>query len=77
MKNGTTVLADDLLDGIKAISEHVFGNADTKSVRRTYYLAERGHLPTFKLGNRWQARKSEIDRSLSAVGAAELGSEAA
>jgi hypothetical protein len=49
-------LADDILDGIKAISEFL-----GQSERRTYYLAEKGLLDgVFKQGNRWVGLKSAM-----------------
>lgn len=51
-----TPLADDLLDGVKSISEFL-GQPE----RRTYYLAEKGMLEgVFKQGNRWVGLKSVI-----------------
>ncbi len=53
MTNETT-LADDLLDGMKAISQFL-GHTE----RRAFYLAEKGLLPgVFKQGNRWVGLKS-------------------
>jgi hypothetical protein len=55
-QNNETTLADDLLDGMKAIS---FFLGQTE--RRTYYLAEKGLLDgVFKQGNRWIGLKSVI-----------------
>jgi hypothetical protein len=49
-----TALADDILDGVKAISEFL-GQPE----RRTYYLAEKGLLDgVFKQGNRWVGLRS-------------------
>jgi hypothetical protein len=49
-------LGDDILDGIKAISEFL-GQPE----RRTYYLAEKGLLDgVFKQGSRWVGLKSAI-----------------
>ena len=46
-------LANDLLEGIAEIGEfYGFGP------RRTYYLAGRGLIPVFKIGNRWCALRS-------------------
>jgi hypothetical protein len=54
MQNNETTLADDLLDGMKAISSFL-GHTE----RRTYYLAEKGLLDgVFKQGNRWIGLKS-------------------
>jgi hypothetical protein len=51
-----TALADDILDGVKAISEFL-GQPE----RRTYYLAEKGLLDgVFKQGNRWVGLKSAL-----------------
>ena len=56
-------LADDLLDGVEAISRFT-----GLPPRRIYYLAERRLLPVFKLGDRkWQARKSTIRRHLDGL----------
>ena len=53
-QNSEISLADDLLDGMKAISRFL-GQAE----RRTYYLAEKGLLDgVFKQGNRWVGLKS-------------------
>jgi hypothetical protein len=53
-QNSETSLADDLLDGMKAISRFL-----GQSERRTYYLAEKGLLDgVFKQGNRWVGLKS-------------------
>ena len=53
-QNNETTLADDLLDGMKAISSFL-----GQTERRTYYLAEKGLLDgVFKQGNRWIGLKS-------------------
>ena len=53
-QNSETSMADDLLDGMKAISGFL-----GQSERRTYYLAEKGLLDgVFKQGNRWVGLKS-------------------
>lgn len=54
-------LANDLLAGAKEISEET-----GFSVRKVYDLAEAGYLPTFKLGGKIHARRSELRRQLSA-----------
>lgn len=46
-------LADDLLSSVKAIAEF-----RGEPVRRTYHLLETGQIPGFKLGGRWNSRKS-------------------
>jgi hypothetical protein len=49
-------LANDLLDGVAAIAAFTGWPQ-----RRVYYLAERGLLPLFKIGDRkWQGRKSTL-----------------
>jgi hypothetical protein len=46
--------ADDLIKGgVPAIAKHT-----GETVRRTYYMLERGLLPGFKNGDRWYMRKS-------------------
>ncbi len=52
----TPTLADDLLEGVEAISKFLGWKP-----RRVYYLLEHGHLPGFKVGDtRWCARKSTL-----------------
>jgi hypothetical protein len=49
-------IADDLLEGMKAISRFT-GHPE----RRAFYLAETGQLPgVFKQGSRWIGLKSKI-----------------
>jgi hypothetical protein len=56
-------LADDLLDGVEAISRFT-----GLPPRRVYYLAERKLLPLFKLGDRkWQGRKSTLRKHLEGL----------
>ena len=59
-------LRDDLLDGAEAISKF-YG----WKLRRTYYLLERGLIPSFKIGKKWCARRStstaHIEKLESAV----------
>ena len=51
-------MADDLLQGIEAISRFT-----GIKPRRLYYLAESGLLPgVFKLGGRWCARRSTLTK---------------
>jgi excisionase family DNA binding protein len=52
---------DDLLEGAKQIAQYT-GN----SVRRIYYLADRGAIPAFHIGKTLCARKSELDMHYSA-----------
>jgi hypothetical protein len=54
-------LASDLLDGVAEIAQFT-GIRE----RRIYYLAERGLLPLFKMGDRkWQARKSTLRQHIA------------
>jgi len=56
-------LAEDLLDGVEAISKFT-----GLPRRRIYYLAERKLLPLFKIGDRkWQGRKSTLRKHLEAL----------
>ncbi|GAB4240838.1 MAG: hypothetical protein Kow0032_28690 [Methyloligellaceae bacterium] len=50
-------LADDLLKGVPEIARYT-GDSE----RRVYHLAERGLIPAFKIGAKWHARKSQLDR---------------
>jgi len=54
-------LADDVLIGAKAIS-----SATGIKVRQIYRLAELGMIPTFKIGGALAARRSELQKRLSA-----------
>ena len=53
-------IAGDLLDGADAISRFT-----GLPKPRLFYLLERGHLPAFKIGFRWCARKSELRAALT------------
>jgi hypothetical protein len=67
---GNEDLADDLLDGVKAIAAFTGW-----SERRIYYLAERGVLPLFKMGDdarKWQGRKSTIKRYIDSLEASHV-----
>ena len=48
-----TSMADDTLEGAVPIAKFI-----GKPVRRTQYLLETKRLPAFKLGGKWQMRKS-------------------
>jgi hypothetical protein len=61
MVNSPQSLADDLLTGAKAIAEYV-GWPE----RRIYYSAEKGHLPIKHVGATLVARRSALDRALTA-----------
>ncbi len=50
-----TDLSDDLISGVVNIAAFM-----GKPVRQTYYLLEKKLIPGFKLGNRWNARKSTL-----------------
>ena len=64
---GNEDLANDLLDGVSAIATFT-GLPE----RRIYYLAEKGLLPLFKIGDRkWQGRKSTLRRHIDVLEAAE------
>ena len=53
-------LADDLLRGVKAISEY-----SGLTEREIYHLAPKGRLPLFKMGDRiWCSRKSSWHRHI-------------
>jgi hypothetical protein len=68
----TEKLADDLLDGVKAIAAFT-GLPE----RRVYYLAEKKKLPLFKIGDRWAGRKSRLRRDLDCPADSDHGSRAA
>jgi hypothetical protein len=62
-------LAADLLNGVSAIAAFT-GWPE----RRIYYLAERGLLPLFKMGERkWCGRKSTLRRYIDRLEAAAAG----
>jgi hypothetical protein len=48
-------LAEDTLRGVPAIAEHI-----GESMRRTYYLLERGYIPAGKLGSIWIASRRAL-----------------
>lgn len=48
-------LSEDLVGGAKAIGAEL--GVDE---RRAFHLLERGHIPGFKLGGRWYARRSRL-----------------
>lgn len=56
-------LAEDLLDGVTAIAAFTGW-----SERQVYYMAERGLLPLFKVGERkWSGRKSTLRRHIDSL----------
>jgi len=66
----TQDLAQDLLEGADAIAAFMFG--DPRKRRRVYYLAERGLIPAFKLGETLCARRSTLVAHIQAQEAAAL-----
>jgi hypothetical protein len=56
MPNISQDLSDDILAGLAAIGKFI-----GKTERQTKYLAERGYIPTFRIGKLVHARKSELD----------------
>jgi hypothetical protein len=65
-------LADDLLIGAKPIAD--FTGLDPRQV---YHAAAKGHIPTFYIGPKIAARKSELRAALSARAARATDPEAA
>jgi hypothetical protein len=53
MENRTT----DVLHGIGEIAHHL----GFKTNRQAYHAVASGHVPAFKLGGKWCARKSTLD----------------
>jgi hypothetical protein len=53
-------LSDDLMIGVKPIAEFT-----GQSERRIFYMLSSGQLPGFKLGNKWAARKSTLERHIA------------
>jgi len=51
----TTEPASDLMVGIKTIANWL-----NLPVRKVFYMAEKGHLPLFKIGSNWAGRKQAI-----------------
>jgi hypothetical protein len=66
-------IADDLLDGAKAFAQFVFGKTDQQTMRRTFYMLEKGQLPATKLGARYVGRKSLVTARVSEADAASHG----
>jgi hypothetical protein len=57
-------LADDLLDGVGAIAKFMYGADTPKNRRRIYHLHATKQIPTFRMGNRVQARPSRLVRHI-------------
>lgn len=51
---------DDILHGADQIGAHL-----NVSPRRCFHLLENGFIPAFKLGARWAARRSRLDRYMA------------
>lgn len=54
-------IANDLLHGAERIGEFLGINR-----RRAFYLLEHGHIPGFKLGKQWCARRSQLNTTIRA-----------
>jgi hypothetical protein len=55
-------LADDLLWGVKPISEEI-----NRSERQTFHLLENGRLPAKKIGGRWCASRIRLRRHFAGL----------
>jgi hypothetical protein len=62
MSDNDLPLSDDLLNGADAIAEYLGW-----PVRQTYHAVQQGHIPTFRIGPKIMARKSEIRARCSAA----------
>ena len=60
-------LGADLVEGIPAIAEYLFGRADRKTIRRTYYLAERRLIPLGKMGEIWIGSRRQLREHMAAI----------
>lgn len=69
MSAGEKISTADLLNGVVAIATHL-----NMSQRQVYHLHETGNLPTFKLGARVCARRSELEAHFARASAARRGS---
>jgi hypothetical protein len=61
-------LADDLLWGVKPISEEI-----NRSERQTFHLLENGRLPAKKIGGRWCASRTALRRHFAGLLSGETG----
>lgn len=59
-------LSEDLLDGAEEIARFLGWPR-----RRVFYLLEKKLIPGFKVGNRWTARKSRLQRHFDELEAGE------
>lgn len=62
LNNGETPLSEDLLTGAPAIAEYTGW-----TLRRVYHLVRMKQLPIKKVGGTLIARKSELNKALSAA----------
>lgn len=53
-------LKDDLLPGVRKIAEYL-----GESNRAVYHMSDKGLIPTFKIGGKIYARKTELERAFS------------
>jgi len=65
-ENSGAALSDDLLDGAGEIAAFIGW-----PLRRVFYLLEKRLLPGFKVGGRWTARKSRLQRHFDELEAKE------
>ena len=65
-------LKDDRLTGAKAIAEFL-----GEDQRRIFYMLEHRLIPAFKLGGRWNARKSTLVKHIEKLEAEALAGAAA
>lgn len=54
-------LAGDLLSGVAAISEYIFGDASPHHQRRVRHLIDTGTIPSKRVLRRVESRRSWID----------------
>jgi hypothetical protein len=57
-------LADDLIWGAKAIALELFGNDETKFVKRAFWLLTNNRIPANKIGGKWVASREKLRRHL-------------
>jgi hypothetical protein len=55
----------DILSGVPAIAEYVYGAATPYYVRRCRHLLANGHLPSKKVAGRVESRRSWLDAAWS------------
>lgn len=59
-QNTESELADDMLEGARAITKFVYKRVTRRNLRKIYYLAQNTKLPVFRLGSVLCARKSVL-----------------